>query len=422
MKIDLVVDLYMSRKRQRFLLFLFSLAWMTDAAGVMLMTFTLGNISTEWKLSTFQASTIASLTFIGMLVGAMSSGFILDFMGRKFSMNFFLAFTILFTFIDGLSPSPIFFGIFRFLSGVGYGGLMPSVNSYLSESISVKIRGRYLVLLESSWAIGSILIGWYAVTFGMRWGWRSIYEIMIIGLLLFIPFLMIRESPRYAFLKKGKVGLENVLRNKINEEIDQIERTKIPIATLFKKEYLKKTLIVWSSWFTVSLIYYGLFTWLPKVFMLSGITEVKAMWFSFFMMVAQLPGYLVAAYLIEKIGRKPSFVIFFFGTAISSLAFSMVSDIFSLTIVSLMTSFFCMGIWGLVYAYTPELFPTSFRGSANSSAGVMARIAGIIAPYFTAIFFGVNILHALIWFAIFASIMGFVILFFASETKKSFIS
>ncbi|MGC9218395.1 MAG: MFS transporter, partial [Athalassotoga sp.] len=374
MKIDRVVDLYVSSKVQRSLLLLFSLAWMADAAGVMMMTFTLGGISSEWHLSIFQSSTIASLTFAGMLLGAISSGFVLDLAGRKFAMNLFLAFTIFFTFIDGFSPSPLFFGIFRLLSGIGYGGLMPSVNAYLSESTSIKIRGRYLVLLESSWAVGSILIGLYAVTFGSAW--RSVYYSILVASLIFIPFLRIKESPRYVFLKKGKKGLEELFGRRIEEDIETIEKPVVPVKALFGKKYFKSTILVWSSWFTISLIYYGLFTWLPKILSASGI-QANALWFTFFIFLAQLPGYLSAAYFIEKIGRKPSLILFFAGTAVSSLIFSFVTNIYTLIIAGLVTSFFCMGVWGLIYAYTPELFPTSFRGSANGSAGMMARIAGI---------------------------------------------
>lgn len=415
MKIDTVVDLYVPSKIQRSLLLLFSLAWMADAAGVMMMTFTLGGISAEWHLSTLQSSTIASLTFVGMLLGAIGAGFILDLVGRKFAMNLFLTFTILFTFIDGFSPSPLFFGIFRFLSGIGYGGLMPSVNAYLSESTAIKIRGRYLVLLESSWAVGSILIGLYAVTSGS--GWRSVYYSILVASLIFIPFLRIKESPRYVFLKKGKKGLEELLGIHLKEEVETIEKSVVPVKALLGKRYFKSTLLVWSSWFVISFIYYGLFIWLPKIFSTTGIAQINALWFTFFIFLAQLPGYLSAAYFIEKIGRKPSLIIFFAGTAISSLIFSSVTNTYTFIIAGLVTSFFCMGVWGLIYAYTPELFPTSFRGSANGSAGMMARIAGIIAPYFVAAFFGTNVLHALIWFSILAFLMAILAAFLGKETK-----
>ena len=418
MKIDTIVSRYVPLSRQRRLLLLFSLAWMADAAGVMLITFTLPGIMKEWNLSLMEAGTIASSTFIGMLLGALSSGFIADMVGRKMAMNFYLFFTVFFTVIDGFAPTPVMFMVFRFLAGVGYGGLMPSVNAYLSESVSINIRGRYLVLLEASWAVGSILMATYAVTLGVRFGWRSDYIVMGLWGLLFIPFLTVSESPKYVFLKSGKEGLEKVLNVRISEDIDPVVKTRVPIGALFTREHYRKTIMVWISWFVVSLVYYGLFIWLPKIFASSGMSEAKSLWFTFFMMLAQLPGYLSAAYCIEKIGRRISLAVYFFGTGVSALLFSLVSGTVSLIVVALSASFFCLGVWGLVYAYTPELFPTSFRGTANGSAGVMARIAGIIAPYFTALFMRAGkVYYALLSFAILCVVAGVIVFILGEETK-----
>jgi len=418
MKIDEVISKHISTRKQQQLLLLFSLAWMLDAAGVMLMTFTLGAIVKEWNLTAVQASSIASSTFMGMLVGALTSGFVADLLGRKLAMNLYLALTVVFTVLNGTVQTPLLFGILRFLSGIGYGGLMPSVNTYLSESVSINVRGRYLVLLESSWAVGSILIAWYAVTLGASLGWRTVYYVMAVGFALFIPFLLLPESPKYVFAKRGKEGLEKVLRVKIEGNIEPVVKKSVPVAALLEKTYVKRTLMVWIAWFVVSFVYYGLFIWLPRFFAAAGISEARALWFSFFMMLAQLPGYLSAAYFIEKIGRKISLAAYFFGTAGAALGFSLVSETTSLVIMGLVTSFFCLGVWGLVYAYTPELFPTSFRGTANGSAGVMARIAGITAPYFTAIFVGKeNLFTALIWFALFSAIAAIFVLLWGVETK-----
>lgn len=417
MKIDEVISKHISTRKQQQLLLLSSLAWMLDAAGVMLMTFTLGAIIKEWNLTAVQASSIASSTFIGMLVGALTSGFVADLLGRKPAMSLYLAFTVVFTVLNGTAQVPLLFGILRFLSGVGYGGLMPSVNTYLSESVSVNVRGRYLVLLESSWAVGSILIAWYAVTLGASLGWRTVYYVMAVGSALFIPFLLLPESPKYAFAKYGKEGLKRVLHVEVEGDIEPVVKKSAPVAALLEKTYAKRTLMVWIAWFVVSFVYYGLFIWLPRFFAAAGISEARALWFSFFMMLAQLPGYLSAAYFIEKIGRKMSLVTYFLGTAGAALGFGLVGGTTSLVIMGLVTSFFCLGVWGLVYAYTPELFPTSFRGTANGSAGVMARIAGITAPYFTAIFVGKNLFTALIWFALFSAIAAMFVLLWGVETK-----
>ncbi len=102
------------------------------------------------------------------------------------------------------------------------------------------------------------------------------------------------------------------------------------------------------------------------------------------MLLMQLPGYLFATYLIDKIGRKKTGIFFFTGTGIAILLLLIVNTQSLLFTYAIVMSIFNMGAWGLVYAYTPELYPTEMRSSANGTSGVMARVSGIIAPYFTA--------------------------------------
>lgn len=418
MNIDEIVGRYVSEGQQRKYLILCGLAWMAVAAGIMLIPFTLPQIIKEWGLSKIQASTIASSTFVGMLLGAFISGFVSDLFGRKFANLLFLSMTTILTAVNGLANSPDTFAIIRFLSGIGYGGLLPSVNAYLSELTAIKIRGRYLAILDMNWAFGSILIGLFAVTLGTKLGWRYDYYIMSLFALLLIPFALAPESPKYVFSRKGKAALEQLLAVQIDEEIEPVENVKVPIAALFSRKYYRQTIMVWIIWFIASFVYYGLFIWLPKMFASKGIGELKSLWFTFFMMVAQIPGYLSVAYLIEKTGRKYTLAIYFMALGASAMAFALARDVTVFLIAALITSVFCLGVWGLLYAYTPELFPTSFRTTANGMAGMMARIAGIIAPYFTAYFIQRgSIVGALSWFAAMSVFAGIVVLILGVETK-----
>jgi len=155
--------LHVSKKTKKSLLYISSLMWMFDAAGVLALSFTLPSISKEWVLTVQQSANILSSTFLGMLVGALSVGFVADLFGRKRSNLIYFLMTILFSTALGFTNSASTFMLFRFLAGIGYGGLMPSVNAYFAEFLGKGLRGAYLVLLEASWAIGSILIGLVAI-------------------------------------------------------------------------------------------------------------------------------------------------------------------------------------------------------------------------------------------------------------------
>lgn len=421
MRLDEVVKKYVDLGKQRKLLLLTSIAWMFDAAGVMLTSFVLVHIVRDWNLSYVQGAAFASSTFLGMLFGALSAGLMADLFGRKVSNIVYYLFTVTFTFLSGFAPSFPALLAFRALSGFGYGGLMPSFNAYLSEFTSVEFRGRYLVLLEASWAVGSILIGLFAVFVLPNWRWC--FWVFSLGYAFLPLFLRLPESPKYALLKGGKEGLEKALGFKIGEEVEVPKKEKVPLIALLKREHAKKTLLVWFSWFVVSFVYYALFTWAPKIFSNVGIGVVRASWFTFYMMVAQLPGYLSAAYLIEKWGRRPSLGFYFVGTGLSALVWGSVRGDVSLLLAALLLSFFCLGVWGLVYAYTPELYPTPFRGTGNGAAGVWARIAGMVAPFYLGYMMdkGKGLFETLFWIAVLSMVAGVMVWLFGEETKGKYV-
>ncbi|MFN3691939.1 MAG: MFS transporter, partial [Fervidobacterium sp.] len=356
MTIDKIIEKHVSVKMQKNFLLITSIAWLFDAAGVIVLSFTLPSLLREWNLTPQLGANLSSATFIGMLIGALSVGVVADLVGRKLSNILYFLFTILFTFLLGFSKNPSQYIILRILAGVGYGGLMPSVNAYLAEFTQTKIRGKYLVLLEASWAIGSILIGLFSVLTLNQLGWRWSYWIFGIGALFLPIFFMLPESPKFIFIRQGKEGLEKVLKVKIEEELEFFDNSA-PVLSIFKKQYMARNIMIWSVWFVVSFVYYTLFTWAPKIFAQQGIEFVRSLWYTFFMMVAQLPGYLSAAYFIEKLGRKNSLLIYLFGMSFSAILWAFASNTALLIALAILISFFTLGVWGLVYAYTPELYP-----------------------------------------------------------------
>ncbi|MEJ5258187.1 MAG: MFS transporter [Fervidobacterium sp.] len=416
--VDKVIETHVGLKLQKLILLITSVLWLFDAAGVLVLSFTLPSIVQEWGLSVQQSANILSSTFLGMLVGALSVGLIADLFGRKLSNTFYFLFTVVFTGLLGFSKTPNEFLFLRFLAGIGYGGLMPSVNAYLSEFIGKAIRGRYLVLLEASWAIGSIAIGLVAVL-TTQYSWRVSYWVFFSGLVMLPILFKLSESPKFAFKKHGKKGLENVLGISIQTDIEPLPKSKFSIADILKPPYLTRTVMIWTSWFVVSFVYYVLFSWAPKIFAQQGLSTTKSLWFTFFMMVAQLPGYLSAAYFIEKIGRKKSLVIYFIGMAISSILWAFVTSSVQLILTALLLSFFTLGVWGLVYAYTPELYPTPMRGTGNGMAGVIARIAGILAPQFGGYMLSLNksLLEIFSWLAGLSLLAAVAVMLLAVETK-----
>ena len=420
--IDEFVERFVNEKLQKRVLSTAALSWGTVAAGVMVMSFTLPLIAKTYGLSTSVTSWIASATFTGMLIGAFLSGYLADIWGRKPVAIITLLLTIIFSVLTAVKMNfPLLITV-RFLAGFGMGGLLPVVNTIVAEYTSIKRRGKYLVLLESSWAIGSIIIGVIAVTVG-KVDWQINYCTFLIALLFLIPFAKIPETPRYlvkrkrlTYLRKAFEKLSVAIPEGI--EVHIREYKKIPFSGLFKKGYTSRTLMVWYLWFTISFTYYGFFIWLPKVIgKITGISLTSSLFFLFTMMVMQLPGYLSGAYFVEKVGRKKTLFMSFLGTALFAILFAISKSEPTLYIFGSIMTAFCMSSWGAIYAYTPELYPTAFRGTANGSAGALARIGGILAPFYIALMINKNVIFALVTFSIMLFIGAFWIIAKGYETK-----
>lgn len=347
------------------------IAWLFDAMDVGMLSFVIAALHKEWQLSTVEMGWIGSVSSIGMAVGAILFGMMADRFGRKAILILTL---LVFSIGSGISAFATGYGIFlvlRFIIGAGLGGELPVASTLVSESVPVEKRGRSVVLLESFWAAGWLLaaiISYFAMPL---WGWRvAIFATGLAGLYAFYFREGIHESR--AFKKVARPGLIKTL------------------TTLWRPPYVRSTLMLWIVWFMVVFSYYGMFLWLPSVMVLKGFSLINSFGYVLIMTLAQLPGYFVAAWLIEKWGRKTVLSLFLLGTAGSALGFGMATSLPMLLTAGMLLSFFNLGAWGALYAYSPEQYPTIVRSSGSGMAAGIGRIGGIVGPLLVGHLLGAN--------------------------------
>lgn len=118
-----------------------------------------------------------------------------------------------------------------------------------------------------------------------------------------------------------------------------------------------------------------------SVLVAKGFTAINSFRYVLLMTLAQLPGYFAAAFLVERWGRKPTLALFLFMTAIMAAIFGWSQSAFTLLLSGALLSFFNLGAWGALYAYTPENYPEEVRASGAGFASGFGRIGSAIAPY-----------------------------------------
>src|ERR687896_2655392 len=183
---------------QKRLLGVCGVTWAADAAEVLLLGFALPAIIAEFAISPAQAGLIATATFAGMLVGAWFWGTISDYIGRRTGFQLTVLIFALFGLLSAFAPSWELLLILRFVTGFGLGGALPLDFSLYAEFLPTENRGRNLVILESFWALGTILAAGLAWIIVPAFGWRPLLATSAVAAALVLWIRRsIPESPRY---------------------------------------------------------------------------------------------------------------------------------------------------------------------------------------------------------------------------------
>ena len=160
------------------------------------------------------------------------------------------------------------------------------------------------------------------------------------------------------------------------------------LADLFGERFRTRTTALWLTWFGVNFAYYGAFIWIPSLLYASGFSLVRSFEFTLIITLAQLPGYALAAVLIEVWGRRATLATFLAGSAVSAVMFGHAESETMLLVTGCAMSMFNLGAWGALYAVTPESYPTRVRATGAGWAAAFGRVASIIAPLVVPVLFG----------------------------------
>ena len=376
-------------RRHRRLLVGSGVGWALDAFDVGLVAYVLVALKAQWDLDASQLSWIASIGFAGMALGATFGGLLADRIGRRQVFALTLLVYGIATGAAALSWSLGALLVFRFLVGLGLGAELPVASTLVSEFAPRRIRGRVVVALEAFWALGwtlAALVGYLLVP-ASEDGWRWA---LALGALPAVYAVVVRrglpESVRF-LLSKGRTAEATAVVEEFEaaagvRPVGELVPDPRPVGGhgIWHPTLRRRTLGLWLVWFFVNFSYYGAFTWIPSLLVEDGFTVIRSLQFTLIITLAQLPGYAVAAVLVETWGRRRTLALFLVGSALSALGYAAAGSTTTILAAGMALSFFNLGAWGALYAVTPEVYPTAVRGRGTGSAAGFGRIASILAP------------------------------------------
>jgi putative MFS transporter len=404
-KMQLTVDEALTRggtgRFQWRLLGIFGLVWAADAMQVIAVGFAAPSIAVTFGLERVAALQVGTLFFLGMFFGAFGFGRLADRIGRRNILILTVAMDAIFGLASVFAQDFTILLVLRFLTGMAVGGTLPVDYAMMAEFLPPKNRGRWLVWLEGFWAIGTLIIAltaWIATAQGSVAPWRWIFAIAAIPAVIGIFLrLWVPESPMY-LVRKGREVEARVVVNRVlaaNGAQSLPPEARLVSAALpegsetsiFSDLLRGRTLGVLAVWFLVSLSYYGVFVWVPGQLATEGFGFVRGFGFLVILALAQVPGYALAAWGVEALGRRATLLGFLILSAAGCFLFTIAGSTAMVAGALMLMSFALLGTWGALYAFTPELYPTHLRGTGMGTASAMARLGGILAPSLLAVVF-----------------------------------
>jgi len=405
------------------------LSYAFTAMDVLYIAALLKAIQKELGFDNFMRSIVAAIGYFGMFIGAISFGYISDRLGRKIALAIAILIYSIFTAACGIATDLATLILYRTIAGVGLGGALPIPGVYIAEYIPAKIRGTVTGLIETAWVWG-VLLGLVIEYFILpEFGWRITFLVGIFPIVL-VPLILYKlpESIRYLERKRRFDEAINILKvNKIveGEEITVKETVfiKRSIREILHGVFLRRAILLMILWMALVYTYHGIFLWFPTFIKESFFPQesIRAVLIAYiFITLFQIPGYYSATFLLDRWGRKPVLIVYLLGAAIGCLIISINASFQFALLGGIIISIFNLGAWAGLYTYTPELFPTDYRGTAAGLAASSGRLAGIVGVFITGILYDIGgMFLPFVLFAIIHMLAGIATLILGIETKKA---
>jgi MFS transporter, AAHS family, benzoate transport protein len=347
-------------------------------------------IMDEWGLDSVVAGTMGSYGLFGMMFGAFVFGVLADKIGRKKVIIINVLIFSLFTFLCGFAETATVFSIFRFIAGLGLGGIMPNVAALVMDYAPNSMKIRLVSLTLVSFAVGGALAPTVGVLLIESFGWASVF--IVAGLpLLGLPFMMkqLPESTSYLIRTGQKKKLFETL-SKVNPEFtynldDEIEEVKVeqvksPIMGLFKGNRALSTIAFWLTFFCSLLMVYGLNTWLPKLMIEAGYGLNSSLTFLIALQGGAVIGILALSNLCEKYGSKKILVPAYIAGAIALTLLGFGGNAVVIFILVAIAGAATTGTQVLIQAYATAFYPADMRSTGIGVASGVGRFGGMLGP------------------------------------------
>ncbi|MCU0468247.1 MAG: MFS transporter [Arcicella sp.] len=364
---------------------------MNDGIDVLVVSFSGSEITKEWGLSKTELGYVFSAGLAGMTLGAFFLAPLGDKIGRRKVFIMALSFISVGMLLVAVCTDYYQLLILRLITGMGVGGVLPTMAATASEFSNDKNRDFNVGLVQAGWPIGAILTGFFCAYTIPTFGWR--YAFLLAGVVSFIMLIgvFIYMTDSLEFLGKqqppnAKQRINNLLNKMGHEGIEvlppkPIIGTRTPISTLFTPAYANSTFKLWTAIFFGFLTLYTLMSWIPNIAKEAGLPFEMATYVGIALNIGAAIGTTVLGMVAGKWGLKKTVFSFMLCSFVIMIIYGNISLTTSLIFIMIfLIGIFVQGGFNGIYPTMARVYDTEIRTTGVGFSVGVGRFGAILGP------------------------------------------
>ncbi|WP_068269686.1 MFS transporter [Aldersonia kunmingensis] len=345
----------------------------------------------QWHLSASEQGLIGASTLVGILIGALVGGSLIDRYGRRTLFRLDLIAVVACSVTLFFAPNVWWVIALRLLIGTAIGADYPTAGSMLSEFAPRKYRGPLFGFFVTMWFVGAAtayIVG-EALSRTGESGWRwMLASAAVPATLVVLARLGMPESPRWLAGKRrfdeANVALQKVLGTGVSvADLNDEVHGKVDLRSLLRSGYGKRIAFVTIFWTCAIIPLFAMYAFAPSILGEMGFEGDVARLGSAVITLLLLVGCVIAAFLVNRMGRRPLLIHSFLWSGIALGLIGTFSGAPTFAVMGLFAAYALLigGTQIMQQVYPNELFPTEIRGVAVGLASSLSRIGAAFGTF-----------------------------------------
>lgn len=356
-----------------------------------------------------QAGALGSYALIGVLIGALLTGAVGDFLGRRKMLLTSIVWFSLGMAATATAQSVAMFGVLRLLTGIGVGALIVTSATVVAEFAPADRKNLYNAIVFSGFALGGVLASVLAMLLRDPIGWRGMFLIGTLPLVVVLPLALAKlpESPRW-LIARGKTEAAQEVSAKAGVPLPSVDEVlaesrsveKVGFSALLTRRYVVGTALIGFTSFSCLILVYALNTWLPKVMENAGYDSGRSLTFLLLLNGGAMVGCLVASRLADRHGPKRVIASMFGMAALALITLTLPLPLPVLFAAIAVAGAGTTGTQIIIYGFVANYYMTNARAAGMAWCAGFGRLGGIFGPLIGGVIIGAGLSSDLVFYLI----------------------